>query len=311
MSILSYLSFPGGRESTPPESISILSYLFRRSPMGMNFRNEIIRQLNPPASLRLVKNKAGFARVLAQNNIPIPKTYEEIHDYSDMMLIARLPDEFVVKPCRGFGGKGIILLKRRNGRFVNPSGDVYSEMDIRRHIRKILDGDFSGYINEDMAIIQERIYPSARIQFKNAYGLSDIRVFCFCFEPVMAMLRYPTFKSKGRANLAAGGIGIGIDVASGRPTYIHSKMGSLEPKPEDLDMPASFVMPKWEEMKELAVTCSKLANLKLTGVDLILDASDQVRVLEVNGRPGLEIQNINEDSLQEHIAAYGAACRVR
>ncbi|MBI4187256.1 MAG: hypothetical protein HY530_07140 [Chloroflexi bacterium] len=57
-------------------------------------------------------------------------------------------------------------------------------------------------------------------------------------------------------------------------------------------------------MLELARQCSRIANLKLTGVDLVLDADDRVRVLEVNARPGLETQNINEGSLLYRIRDY-------
>ncbi|MBI4267988.1 MAG: hypothetical protein HY662_04300 [Chloroflexi bacterium] len=277
---------------------------FIRRPLGMNLRNFLIREANPLESLHLVKEKTSFKRILQNNDIPTPQTYDEIHDFSDLVLIGSFPEEFVIKPNRGFGGKGIILLRREGDRFVNPSGDRFSDHDLKRHIRKILDGDFSGYIEKDIAIIEERIYPSERLQFKNAYGLPDIRVLCFQATPIMAMLRYPTFQSKGKANLAAGGIGIGIDVDSGRPNYIHFKGTTDEPTLEDLEITETFVMPKWEEMKDIASVCSRISNLGITGVDLILDANDRIRVLEVNGRPGLEIQNINERSLLDKLNGY-------
>ncbi len=280
--------------------MSIPRWSFLKAPLGMNRRNELIREASSFRSLRLVKSKSQCKRILQEHGIATSRTFDEVHDFSDMPRLASFPDEFVVKPDGGFGGKGIILLKRQDGHFVDPAGHAYSSKDLRWHIRKILDGDFSGYIAHDIALIEERLYPSPKLQFKDAYGLSDIRVWCFQFQPVMAMLRYPTFKSRGRANLAAGGIGIGIDVATGRPTFIHTK-GGLEFKPEGLGMPAAFVMPKWDEMKDIARQCSQIADLRITGVDLILDAGDQVRVLEVNGRPGLEIQNINEDSLLERV----------
>lgn len=278
----------------------IIRRFFSQTPLGMNYRNYLIRE-ERSALLRQVKSKADFKRILGRNGIATPRTIEEIHDFSDMPLISSFPDEFVVKPNRGHGGRGIILLQRKQGHFVNPSGDTYTKKDIKRHLRRILDGDFSGYIASDIAIIEERLYPSEKLQFKNAYGLSDIRIWCFHFQPVMAMLRYPTFKSKGRANLAAGGIGIGLDVVSGRPTYIHFKSALVEPQPAELGIPSSFAMPRWTEMKDIAVACSRISELNITGVDLVLDSDDRVRVLEVNGRPGLEIQNINEASLARHL----------
>ena len=284
--------------------MNILKGFFTYPPLGMNFRNYLIRSLNSKTSLQLAKDKVSFKHVLEENGIPTPRTYHEIHDFSDMKLISSLPDEFVIKPSRGFGGNGIILLKRNNGRFHNPSGDNYSMSDVKRHIRKILDGDYSGYIEHDVAIIEERIFPSKQLQFKNAIGLPDIRIFCHNFEPIMGMMRYPTFKSKGRSNLAQGALGIGIEIEKGTITHIRSKRVRKEYLPEDLGILPSFVMPKWEETKMLALKSSKLSQLGLSGVDITLDVNDRLVVLEINGRPGLEIQNINENSLLKTVNAH-------
>ncbi|MBI4285492.1 MAG: hypothetical protein HY670_06285 [Chloroflexi bacterium] len=274
-----------------------ISRLFAASPLGMNARNCLIRRLNSPAALRLAKDKVSFKEVLQKNGIATPQSYHVIHDYTDMRLIGMFPDEFVVKPARGYGGNGIILLHKANGGYVNPSGDRYTTIDVKWHIRKILDGEFSGYIERDQAIIEERIYPSAKLQFKDAIGLLDIRVFCYRFQPIMGMLRYPTLASKGRANLSRGALGIGLDLATGTITYIHSKKYHKEYSPEEFGIPSTFVMPLWDEMKQLAIRCAELADLLLCGVDIVLSDKDIPMVLEVNGRPGLEIQNINESSL--------------
>lgn len=275
----------------------ISKWFFSLSPLGMNLRNYVITDLNSKTSLHLAKDKASFKHLLEKNGIPTTRTYYEIRDFSDVRLIPQFPEEFVVKPSGGLGGNGIILLKKKDNFFYNPSGDKYSLNDIKRHIRKILDGDFSGYREKDLAIIEERIYPSQKLQFKNAVGLPDIRIFCHNFEPIMAMMRYPTFKSKGRSNLAAGALGIGIDLEKGTISFIHSKKAKTEFLPEDLAIPLSFIMPKWEEMKIIAKRSSALLKLKFSGVDLCLDSNDRILVLEINGRPGLEIQNINENSL--------------
>ncbi len=116
-------------------------------------------------------------------------------------------------------------------------------------------------------------------------------------------MRYPTLESKGRSNLAQGALGIGIEIETGAITHIHSKKGKREYLPEDLGIPPSFVMPKWEETKMLAVKSAELSQLGLCGVDIILDIEDRLVVLEINGRPGLEIQNINEDSLLRTVNA--------
>lgn len=278
-----------------------IEFSFNDSSMGMNLRNFLIRRLNSSDSLRLAKNKAAFKRLLVKNGLPTPKTYHNIHDFTDLPLISIFPRQFVIKPSGGFGGKGIILLERKNGFFINPSGDEYAETDLVRHIRKILDGNFSGYAEGDTVIIEERIYCSPRLQFKELIGLPDVRIWCYDCKPVMAMLRYPTFKSKGKSNLAQGGIGISLDIKRGTPGAIHVK-GKAEPiAPDSLGIPPDFAMPKWEEMKMIAKKASEISGLKISGVDIVLGPDDKILVLEINGRPGLEIQNINEKSLLEAI----------
>ncbi len=275
--------------------------IFRFSPLGMNYRNRMIRDLNPLPALHLAKDKTAFKRILIANAVRTPRTYHEIHDYSDMRLIGEFPSQFVIKPSRGYGGSGIVLLNRQDAHFVDPVGRKYRDVDLRSHIRKVIDGDYSGYLERDTAIIEERIYPSKKLQFRNSLGLPDVRVFCHEFEPIMAMLRYPTFKSRGRANLTTGAIGMGIDIHTGNITFIHSKKVKNEFKLGDLEIPLDFRLPKWAEIRQVASKCSRLSGLGFSGVDVILNAEDEIMVLEINGRPGLEIQNINEDSLLRRI----------
>lgn len=153
----------------------------------------------------------------------------------------------------------------------------------------------------DTAIIEERTYCSSDLQFKDPIGLPDIRVFCHNFEPVMSMLRYPTFESKGRSNLHRGGIGMGIDLNSGRITHIRTKGKKEEITREFLGIASLFTIPKWEEIKAIAGRASEISGLKIAGVDTVLDTNNNVLVLEINGRPGIEIQNINELSLFEEL----------
>ncbi|MBI2851564.1 MAG: hypothetical protein HYX84_00460 [Chloroflexi bacterium] len=290
-----FTSNPDMSERTKPRG------LFHHVPLGMNFRNHLIRELNSAESLRLAKDKAAYKLLLEANGVATPRTYHVVHDFTDMRLIPAFPDEFVIKPNSGMGGIGIILLRREGNLFVNPSGEPYSSSELKLHVRKILDGEFSGFIERDQAIIEERIFPSPDLRFQNkeVIGLPDIRVFCCHFSPVMAMLRYPTLKSKGRSNLARGALGIGIDMATGRITHVNSKKERKEFTFKEIGIPPSFVVPKWNEIKEIAQTCAKLTNIEICGVDIVLDRENKVIVLENNGRPGIEIQNINEASLLE------------
>lgn len=281
--------------------MNFAAHFFNSVPLGMNYRNRLIRNLNSREALRMAKDKSGFKKILEENLIPVPKTHFLINDYLDLSQVSFFPDEFVVKPNRGSGGSGIIVLKKSGDFFVNPAGDKYEDKDIRKHIKKILGGEFSGYTGDTQAIIEERIYPSPKLMFRRSAGLPDIRVWCYMHKPVMAMMRFSTIGSKGRANLAKGAIGMGIDLDNGRITHIHMKGQRKLFRLEDFDIPRTFAIPKWKEIKELAVKASKLIDLKVAGADIVLDINDRVMMLEINGRPGLEIQNINEKSLLPYL----------
>jgi glutathione synthase/RimK-type ligase-like ATP-grasp enzyme len=202
-----------------------------------------------------------------------------------------------MKPSKGSGGSGILVLKKNDKNFLDPSGEEYSINDLKRHSKRILNGEYSGLAERDIVIIEKRIFPSEKIVFERAAGLPDVRVFCVNNVPVMSMMRYSTKETKGRANLSAGAIGLAIDIETGKITKIHSKQKDVKLSLKNLGIPLEYTIPKWEEIKRVAVKASKLSGLKIIGVDVILDSNDDVMIIEINGRPGIEIQNINEKSL--------------
>lgn len=270
---------------------------FRSEPLGMNLRNYAIQLFNPRESMILAKDKIATKKLLTENGIPVPKTYLEKNSALLPAELSSLPPRFVIKPSQGHGGNGILVLERNGEHFSDPAGNRYSFKKIREHVKRIIEGEYSGSSENDTAVFEERLEPSARIIFRYASGLPDIRVFCLNSVPVMAMMRYATKESNGRANLSMGAIGLSIDLASGRFKHIHRK-DETGPIPFSyLGIDKDFIVPKWEEMKMIAAKASSASGLRIAGVDLILDSSDQVMVLEINGRPGIEIQNVNEESL--------------
>lgn len=274
---------------------------FLSKPVGMNMRNHVIQACNPQSSLLLAKNKIATKKLLSGHGILMPESYFEIEKSGEFSLEEKFPDEFVLKPNCGHGGSGILVLKRKEDGFLDPAGRLHSHKEIKKHVLKILDGEYSGFLEKDIMIVEERLYPSPKITFRHAAGLPDIRIFCINFVPVMAMMRYATRGTNGRANLSMGAIGMSIDIESGVLGHLHQKKEQEKLSFEDFGIPSGFVMPKWEEMKAVAVKASKLSGLKISGIDLILDKDDRVMVLEINGRPGIEIQNINEKSLLEEL----------
>jgi len=269
----------------------------KNSVLGMNMRNYLIRRFSSSEALDLAGDKIGFKRLLNAHGLPTAKTYFEIADYRELKEIDEFPDVFVVKPNRGHGGYGVLVLKRARGGFRGPSDARYSEKQVRHHIKQILDGEYSDVLENDSCLIEERLYPAAEICFHDLSGLPDVRVFFIGGEPKLAMFRYSTKESAGRSNLSKGAIGIAVDLATGEFLEAHEKGNPELLTFDSLGVPHGFTLPSWPEIMEVSRRASELSGLYISGVDTTLCVDDEIKVLEINGFPGLEIQNVNERSL--------------
>jgi glutathione synthase/RimK-type ligase-like ATP-grasp enzyme len=117
----------------------------------------------------------------------------------------------------------------------------------------------------------------------------------------MAMLRLPTEKSKGRANLHAGGIGAGINMTDGI-TFINSRYPkSVEFSPDNGRRLVGVKIPFWNEIISISRQVAGIVPLVYMGIDFVLDQRYGPQILELNVRPGLEIQNINGEGLRDRL----------
>jgi hypothetical protein len=125
----------------------------------------------------------------------------------------------------------------------------------------------------------------------------------------MAMMRIPTKRSNGTANLHSGAICTGIDIATGITTYsMHMNSKSLLSdtyemidSTQDLKINkklSGVQIPDWNKILDIAVRCQKASKLGYTGVDIALDADKGPIVFELNARPGLGIQVANQAGLR-------------
>jgi len=272
--------------------------------LGMNLRNAgYIMACNARSSFPLVDDKVQTKRLAERFGIPSPKLYHVVENHGS---IAGLPGilkdhpEFVLKPARGSGGSGIILIRgRQEEGFVTQSGQVISWDDFAYHIASILSGIFSLEGKEDTAIIEALIHPD-RVFGDVTYeeGVPDIRVIVYRGVPVMAMVRLPTKASDGKANLHRGAIGAGIDLASGRTmTAVHqSRIVTRHP---DTNRPVSGIrIPHWERILTMAARATEMTGLGYLGADFVLDRDIGPVLLELNARPGLAVQLANQAGLR-------------
>jgi hypothetical protein len=165
--------------------------------------------------------------------------------------------------------------------------------DLKSHILNIFDGFYSLYGGEDIAFLEERVKICTALKPYSYRGIPDIRIIVYNNVPVMAMLRLSTRESSGKANLHLGGIGVGIDIATGITTQAiqHDKM--IERTPDTKLKLSGIRIPYWKDILRIAIQCQKASGLGYIGVDIAIDKEKGPMVLEINAHAGLSIQIAN------------------
>lgn len=285
---------------------SARSTLAERGVLGMNQRNiDYIGRYNPRKLFPLVDDKLQTKQLALQAGVAVPSliaVVAEQHSVCNLRQLLANHSGFCIKPAKGSGGKGILVVARRDrDDFYKTSGEKISLADIERHVSNILAGLFSLGGASDTAIIEELIEFDRSFEGYSYEGVPDARVIIFKGYPVMAMMRLSTHASQGKANLHQGAVGVGLDIASGQavravqydqPVTVHPDTG------KDL---LTLKVPQWRRVLELASSCYEMCGLGYIGADLVLDRQSGPLLLELNARPGLTIQVANGCGLQPRL----------
>lgn len=291
----------------------MLNYLKAyHSILGLNERNLMYTlPENSPKARIFADNKLKAKEILREVDIPVPETYAVIgsKEKLDKFKWDTLPSSFVLKPNKGFGGQGIIVLYGEKKRktpdepreWILADGSRMSISDLSKHIMNILEGNFSLKNKQDKAFFEYRLKNITSLKPYLYKGVPSIRIVVYNKIPVMADIKLPTKESQGKANLHAGGVLVGIDMATGRTTNAiqHDKLIELHP---DKKIKISGIrIPYWTKILEMAVRAQIATELGYLGVDVAIDPDLGPVILEINARPGLGTQIANRDGLKERL----------
>ena len=274
--------------------------------VSMNNRNlDYVYPSNLRKHYQLADNKLLTKEALKPLGFGLCETY---FSYRYFYELAKLETDlmtlssFVIKPAQGSGGNGIMVIANRQGNnFITMSGKHLSVAEIRSHIGNIIFGVFAQGLN-DIAIIEERLIGHEELSELNELGLSDIRIICYHTKPIQAMLRIATKASDGKANLHQGGIGIAVDLQTGKTTNAQIHRKDITVHPETGIELIGRTIPMWDDVLKLAIEVSKSLPLNYLGIDVAI-SFDKAVVLEVNARPGIEIQNVNLKGMKPQLQA--------
>ena len=155
-------------------------------------------------------------------------------------------------------------------------------------------------------MLEYRVLPDPVFEAVSYQGVPDVRVVVCQGYPVMSMVRLPTRRSHGKANLHQGAVGVGIDLATGRT--VSGVLGNeiVDEHPDTGEPVQDIEIPRWDYLLTLAARCYELTGLGYQGVDIVLDRDRGPLILELNARPGLNIQIANQGGLKVRLDRIAA-----
>lgn len=271
--------------------------------IGMNHRNVVCIARNNPRHLYPRVDNKLLTKILAKDaGIAVPKLIGVVKTQGHVRELEAFLEHdkaFVMKPAKGSGGKGILVITGRDGKdYLKPSGAKVSHQEVCKHASSTLSGLFSLGGNTDVAMIEELVDFDPVFDGFSYQGVPDIRIILYKGYPVMAMTRLSTKDSDGKANLHQGAVGLGIDIKTGRALKAIQHGQPVTHHPDTGKEFRDFYVPEWQEFLKLASRCYEITDLGYLGADIVLDAKEGPLVLELNARPGLAIQMANGVGMQ-------------
>jgi alpha-L-glutamate ligase-like protein len=289
--------------------LGVASRLRRAGVLGLNERNsDFIMRLNPRRLYPRVDDKALTKKLALAAGMAVPDLYGVISNQGEVRLFPGFVaehDSFVIKPAQGSGGDGIIVVagrsKRKRDTFRLASGLLVTQDEISYHLSNIVGGQYSLGGNTDKALIEYCVQFDPVFADVSYQGVPDIRVIVYRGYPAMAMVRLPTRASDGKANLHQGAVGAGIHMGTGVTMNGVLNDEVVEDHPDTGALVAGLEIPHWDFILESSAEGFEVTGLGYLGVDMVIDRDRGPLILEMNARPGLNIQIANGAGLRKRV----------
>jgi len=288
--------------------IRVWRALREQGVLGINRRNSAYTlRWNPRRFYPNVDDKLRTKDLCRRAGIPTPELLAVAHHHFELRelgpQLARLHD-FVLKPAHGAMGKGILVVRGRDGdRFVTTGGRPLALGDLLYHAAGIISGLYALGGQPDFAMVEERLVVHPEMAAIATDGVPDIRVVVYRGVPAMAMTRLPTRLSGGRANIHQGAVAAGIDLGSGLTTSAIHQRRRIREHPDSGEPLLGREIPGFKDLLSIAVRAADETSLGYVGADLVVDERRGPVLLEMNARPGLMVQLANRSGLLPRLRA--------
>lgn len=291
--------------------LKVYRQLHKEGVLSINRRNsDYVLRYNRRKLYPLVDDKLKTKRLALNASIAVPALYELIDTEHQIKKIDQLLSpysDFVIKPARGAGGDGILVITNRvHGHYRQINGKLLTTQEISYHLSCLLSGAYSLGGHPDYAIIERRVVVDPVFAAVSHEGVPDIRIITLLGYPAMAMVRLPTRLSGGKANLHQGAIGVGVNLANGKTLGGVFHNDTIDHHPDTFNPIVDISIPYWDKILQIAAGCYELTGLGYLGVDIVIDEKQGPLMLELNARPGLNIQIANREGILHRYRAIEA-----
>jgi alpha-L-glutamate ligase-like protein len=288
--------------------LSLFRGLRQAGVLGINRRNgDYVLRYNQRRHYPLVDNKLATKQLAMQHQIATPQLYAEIRSEHDILKLPELLSEhsaFALKPAHGVGGDGIVVVTGKMHEFWRKAnGTLLTMTELAYHTSNILSGLHSLGGQPDHAMIEYCVDIEPVFADISYYGVPDIRIIVLLGYPAMAMVRLPTRMSDGKANLHQGAIGAGVDLTTGTTLGGVWHNDTIDQHPDTFNHINGITITQWDDILTTAARCYDITGLGYLGVDMVLDRHYGPLMLELNARPGLNIQLANRTGLLKRLTA--------
>ena len=284
-----------------------MKMLKEKGVLGMNARNaDFVLPNNERRLYPLVDDKVKTKELAMKNNIPVPKMYYVVKSpreiKTDFFNAIKPYKDFAVKPAHGQCGEGIIIVTDViNEHYKLIDGTRITKEDLSYAVSTIMSGVYSLGGQQDEVLVEYRIKFDSVFDEITFRGVPDIRVITYRGVPTMSMLRLPTSYSNGKANLHQDGIGVGINISTGKSMKAVFRNQIITIHPDTFVNIEGIQIPYWDRILELASRSYDMTGLIYQGVDIVIDKDLGPLILELNARPGLNIQIANQTGIRHRL----------
>lgn len=235
--------------------------------------------------------KSICSKFLDQNGIPVPKQ-KKVKNHKDIKAFVRETgnNRIVVKPSKGFGGKGITILPDENEyeeSFEIANKKSLSKSKNRVVVEEYIEGsDYRIMVLGDKVIAAAKRVPATVI----GDGKSTVEQLIKKANKIKEDKILPLIPINEETEEALEHINLTLDSVVKKDREIEVRINSNQSTGGTTEECLDKVHPKY---KELSVKIAKLLDLKLAGIDLITpditNFNVKFAINEVNHNPGLRI----------------------